>query len=67
MLGCSSKSDEIDIGNLPDGLKDCKAFNINPGAFSKNLTVIRCPNSTTNVIKSNGVKQAPDTAAVDSK
>lgn len=42
-----SKEIVIDKKDLPDGLKDCKVFMVNPGAMNRNIIVFRCANSTT--------------------
>lgn len=42
-----SKEIVIDKKELPEGLKDCRVFKVNPSAISRNIIVFRCANSTT--------------------
>lgn len=50
IYGCTPtipNTQENNIKNLPDELKDCKFYDVDPGNFDKILHIARCPNSTT--------------------
>jgi hypothetical protein len=45
--GCAPSAEErtANFTVMPDGLKDCKIYRISDGV--ENITVVRCPNSST--------------------
>lgn len=51
LVGCETKTTESGKkGALPEGLKDCKVYNVRVRNYYGNLsgiTVVRCPNSNT--------------------
>ena len=49
ITGCTPSASQLDFSVLPDGLKDCKFFYLRDGS-GINITVARCPNSTTSVV-----------------
>lgn len=40
-------TEENNIANLPNELKDCKFYDVDPGGSKRILHITRCPNSTT--------------------
>jgi hypothetical protein len=61
MVGCTPKASQLDFPVLPDGLKDCKFFYLQDGSGT-NITVARCPNSTTSVVSGGKHKRTSITA-----
>ena len=53
ITGCTPRASQLDFSVLPDELKGCKFFYLRDGSGT-NITVARCPNSTTSVVS--GVK-----------
>lgn len=49
ITGCTPSASQLDFSVLPDELKDCKFFYLRDGS-GNNITVARCPNSTTSVV-----------------
>lgn len=48
LVGCNPNTKEIsDNYELPEGLKDCQVYKME--SMSRDLYVVRCPNSTTSV------------------
>lgn len=45
IVGCSPSARELNYPVLPEGLKDCKFYEVSSGGNS--ITVVRCPGSTT--------------------
>ena len=47
LSGCAPSAEErtANFTVMPEGLKDCKVYRISDG--SENITVVRCPNSST--------------------
>jgi hypothetical protein len=47
LSGCAPSAEErtANFTVIPDGLKDCKIYRISDGG--ENITVVRCPNSST--------------------
>ena len=48
LYACTPSANEVKFGVMPEGLKDCKTFEVWPGDGNK-ITVFRCPNSTTSI------------------
>lgn len=49
LVGCTTQTTEISNSyELPEGLKDCKVYYMR-SKQEQSLTVLRCPNSQTNV------------------
>jgi uncharacterized lipoprotein YmbA len=44
LAGCSPSARELNYPVLPEGLKDCKFYEVSSGANT--VTVVRCPGST---------------------
>jgi len=65
ITGCMPSASQLDFPVLPDGLKDCKFFYLRDGSGT-NITVARCPNSTTTVV-SNGKYKAESLVVEESK
>ena len=61
ITGCTPSASQLDFPVLPDGLKDCKFFYLRDGSGT-NITVARCPNSTTSVVSGGKYKRTSITA-----
>jgi hypothetical protein len=64
LAGCTPSAKVKDYPVLPEELKDCKFFRITDGEGS-NITVARCPNSTTTVRKND--KSGTTSVIIDGK
>lgn len=47
LFGCSNHQQSAYFPDLPEGLKDCKVYNVRSDDNEKVLHVVRCPNSST--------------------
>lgn len=48
ITGCTQPSfSEKKYLVLPDELSDCRFYNVDPGGLQNNITIVRCPNSST--------------------
>ena len=61
ITGCTPSVSQLDFSVLPDELKGCKFFYLRDGSGT-NITVARCPNSTTSVVSGGKYKRTSITA-----
>lgn len=61
--GCTEAAREVPFGAMPDGLKDCRIFELQTTAGPV-ITVVRCPNSATSSTYRSG-KVTKRTVVVD--
>lgn len=47
IFGCTDNNGVAFFPEMPDGLKDCKVYNVQSDDKSKTLHIVRCPNSST--------------------
>lgn len=52
MVGCEAKTTEKRNFILPEGMEDCKIYDMHNGSYA--ITVVRCPNSSTSTSYSCG-------------
>ncbi len=61
--GCTEGAREVPFGAMPEGLKDCKIFELQTTSGAQ-ITVVRCPNSATSSTYRSG-KSTKRTVIVD--
>lgn len=64
LAGCSPSAEEVAFPIVPEGLKDCTFYHMSAGGIDREITVARCPNSTTstNYIEREGKHEVTKTA-----
>ncbi len=62
LAGCESRTTEVHSFILPEGLKDCKIYDMNNGL--RRIIVVRCPNSSTSTQYHSG-KTSVNTTVVE--
>lgn len=64
LIGCSPRATTINFPVIPPELADCKFFSLYEGELGANITVARCPNSTTSTTYNSG-KKSKTTVVID--
>jgi len=63
LSACTPSATEVIMPVVPPGLKDCQFYNLKNG-YGTNMTVVRCPNSSTTMQQKRG-KTTEETAVVE--